>query len=95
MKQISAIIDSIGEEPIMLDVIEFHPYEPSAYVWCAGWSCEYQQQGETIEYFVDEGGIVYGDDSDKPHENMSKVVGFAPEIKAAQDNIDAILQEGN
>lgn len=37
--------------------VEYQPCEPSAYAWEAGWYCEADIDGETVEFFV---GQPYG-----------------------------------
>jgi hypothetical protein len=48
---------------------------------------------EGIEYFVSECGIVYGDDPEKPHDNLSKAIGTAPDVKAQADRYEAQIAE--
>jgi len=39
-----------------VEVDEFHPYEPSAYVWDQGWTCF---DGAGQEFYVSQGGNVW------------------------------------
>jgi hypothetical protein len=49
----------LSGKAFLLDVEEFLPYEPSNYVWTPGWNCAVAIKGETVWFFVDEGGIVW------------------------------------
>lgn len=51
---IRAMIDGYG--PLELTVIEYQPYEPSAYCWSPGWVCV---SDDDTEFFVDEAGDVW------------------------------------
>jgi len=66
-----------GQIPVMVGcfrglvaVEEFHPYEPSAYVWEEGWTC-YDKVGQ--EFFISCGGVVW-----KQPENKEVGVIYAP-----------------
>lgn len=50
----------------LLDVEEFHPYEPSAYVWTPGWGCAVTLENGSVThwFFVDECGSVWYNGSD-------------------------------
>ncbi len=61
-----------------VEVEEFHPLEPSAYCWDAGWTC----YGGDTEYFVSQDGTVY-----RQPENA--VCGVAPVIREAADKLEA------
>jgi hypothetical protein len=54
---------------LLLDVEEFCPIEPSNYTWVAGWNCAVEIRGESVWFFVDEGGAVWaqyeGDDQNE------------------------------
>lgn len=75
-----------GNKTADLQVEEFHPYEPSAYVTDPGWTC-YDLNTNT-EYFVNTSGDVF-----KQPENRS--VGIAPVIRAEADRIEALFPEGD
>ena len=49
---------------LLLDVEEFQPVEPSMYVWTAGWNCAVEIEGESVWFWIDECGEVYGVDFD-------------------------------
>lgn len=50
---------------LLLDVVEsFQPVEPSNYAWTAGWNCAVEIRGESVWFFVDESGAVWGLDYD-------------------------------
>ena len=66
-----------------LDVEEFHPYEPAAYVHDPGWTC-FSPVG--TEYFISLSGIVYLQPS-----NIE--VGIAPDVKRAADEMERQLTE--
>jgi hypothetical protein len=57
---------------LKLDVVEFLPFEPSNYVWEAGWIAS----DDETDYFVSESGDVFLGD---------KSVGIAHEIRAEAD----------
>jgi hypothetical protein len=59
-----------------LDVVEYHPFEPSAYVWDSGWSCVDSKDSDE-EYYVSEGGDVF-------LHGKSEVIGIAPAVKEMQ-----------
>jgi hypothetical protein len=69
-----------GNKTADVVVEEFHPVEPSAYVWEAGWTC-YDLNTDT-EYFVSQAGIVY-----KQPEN--RTVGICPVVKEQADKLEA------
>jgi len=73
-----------GDKTADLGVIEFQPYEPSAYCWDPGWVC-YDLNDDT-EYFVSVTGDVY-----KQPEN--KIVGVAPDVKKRADEMEAGLAQ--
>jgi len=54
-----------------LMIEEFHPFEPSAYVWDSGWTC---YDSDETEYFVSQGT---GDVFIQPEND---IVGVCPEI---------------
>lgn len=72
VKPLTILAKLDGNYQVELQVQEYHPYEPSAYVWDAGWSC--WDPNEDQDYFVSETGSVYLHGSDR-------VVGVAPEIQ--------------
>ena len=74
--KIEATIDKGGPtKHLTLIVEEYHPFEPSAYVWDSGWSCYDEDMGDW--YYVSESGDVYLDGSDAK-------IGEAPAIKEMQ-----------
>lgn len=69
-------------QAVDLEIVEYQPYEPSAYCWCPGWVCV---DGET-EYFVDETGQVWV-------QPANHVVGTAPEIVKQCEAMEKALDE--
>jgi hypothetical protein len=67
-----------------LQVEEFHPYEPAAYVRDPGWSCWDAPTG--IEYFVSQTGDVY-------RQPENKRVGIAPVIAGQCNRMEAQISE--
>jgi hypothetical protein len=69
---------------LVLDVEDFLPYEPSNYVTTPGWDCAIEIDGESVWFFIDEGGVVWDADND--------CVGTCPE----QENwYEAMLKLGS
>lgn len=69
-----------GNKGADLQVEEFHPYEPAAYVRDPGWTC-FDLNTDT-EYFVNTSGDVYV-------QPENRCVGVAPVIKAESDRREA------
>lgn len=84
MTQPETISVQIGgrTQAVDLEIVEYHPYEPSAYCWSPGWTC---CEGED-EYFVDETGLVWV-------QPANVVVGIAPEIVAQCERMEQALDE--
>lgn len=76
-------------DPVSLKVEEFQPIDPAAYQLTAGWAC-FSGHGDddpaSVEYFVDESGIVW-----RMPENVE--CGVAPEIKAEADRFEALWKK--
>jgi len=70
----------IKDKKVTLNVEEYHPFEPSAYVWDSGWLCwtENAEGNDTLWYYVSESGEVYIDGTDTH-------VGVAPAVKEMAD----------
>jgi len=59
---------------------EFHPYEPSAYVWDPGWTC-FDKAGQ--EFFISTSGVVWKQPENKEvghiwHEKPVQVIEYIP-----------------
>ena len=72
-----------GNKTADLQVEEFHPYEPAAYVTDPGWTC-YDLNTDT-EYFVSQSGMVYVQPS-------NDCVGVCPVIHAESMRIERELE---
>jgi hypothetical protein len=62
---------------LLLDVVEYLPVEPSAYVLEPGWNCTVEIEGESAWFFVSAGGEVYNDG-----DYYTRQVGICPEQEA-------------
>jgi hypothetical protein len=81
---ISVTLD--GGKTADLSVEEFHPVEPSAYQWEAGWTC-YDLNADT-EYFVSVGGDVYV-------QPENRCVGFQKDLRAAAERLERLMEFGH
>jgi hypothetical protein len=66
----------VGCRVAMVEVEEFHPYEPSAYVWDPGWTCF---DGAGQEFFVSSSGGVW-----KQPENKEVGVVWYPKARVVE-----------
>jgi len=76
-REIEVVLPDRDQPEVSLDVVDFHPYEPSAYCTDPGYSAvELVHPDREIDYFVSLDGTVY-------RQPENKVVGYAPKLRAA------------
>ena len=74
-KEINVVFDDPEHRDGPLDVEEFHPYEPSAYVHDPGYTAFEFYPTAQVEYFISLSGDVYV-------QPENRKVGVAPEIQS-------------
>lgn len=77
----------------LLDVEEFHPYEPSAYVHVPGWGCAVSVRGISHWFFVDEAGAVWYNGPEDSPTVINEYVGLCPAQEAEYNAMLKQLEE--
>jgi hypothetical protein len=72
--RVTVEIDST-DETLTLTLDDRVLHDPTCGQWEDGWYVYDINDITDKEYFISDAGIVYGDDPEKPHDNLSRFVG--------------------